>query len=229
MSLISSIGSFVGGICSSICSVASNIGGGLSGFVAKVFDPVIFHTIEAIEIAIKVIGAAIGALAEALGLTKEETPEEIGMKAEEAEKEGIKPENFDSYSEYIDHLRNNIEIDKDKLDNLSREDKLKYTALGSSILVKGIEENKNMEIPAEFITQIAKQNLEVDEVRAYIDSFKENGLNLRDFNSYLDGSLNDNKYEKVGNIIENTIKTLNPEMSENEIGQKIDDMRNNSR
>lgn len=229
MGLFSGIATGISNFCSAVCSIASSIGGSIGRIVPKIFNPTVFSTIEAITIAIKVIGAAIGALAEALGLTKEESPEEIGMKAEEAEKQGIKPENFDSYSEYIEHLRNNIEVDKDKLINLSPEDKLKYTAVGAVILAKGIEEEVNMEIPAEFIAEIGKLKLEAQDVRAYIESFKEFGLNLKDFSNYFKGTISDDRYEKVGNSIESAIKILNPEMSDSEIDAKMDEMRNNSR
>lgn len=234
MGIFSAIGgaisSAVSSVCSAVSSFASSIGRGISAFSEKVLYPFIKFTFEEFEKTLEVICAVIDAIAEALGLKdEEEKPEEIGMKAEEAEKQGITPENFDSYEEYINHLRENIDIDKSKLENLSKEEKLKYMSVGSFILVKGIEEKENFEIPGEFVAEIGKQNLSAEEVKEYIRTFKTNDLQLKDFTTYLNGTLDNNKYAKVGNAIEEGIKSLNPDMSEDEIDQKIDEMRYNAR
>lgn len=230
MGLFQGVVNVVSSVCSGISNVCGKIGKGIGEFAKNVFIPALFPPLGGLETAIKIIGGIIGVIAEALGLKKpEEKPEEIGIKAEEAANNGIKPENFDSYSEYISYLRENIKVDKEKIDNLSDEERLKYTAVGSSILVKGIEEKEKIEIPAEFVLEIAKQKLQAEEVREYMKNFKESGLQLSDFTKYLKGTLDSNAYEKVGKTIENAIKTLNPQMSDQDIDNKIEDMSQKSK
>lgn len=224
------LSSGISAVCSVVSSCAATIGGAIAKVATGIMIPLAKLTIEGVLKAVEIIGAVIGAIAEALGLKKEEeTPEEIGMKAEEAAKEGIKPENFDSYEEYINYIRENIEIDKAKLENLSKEDKIKYTAIGSSILVKGIEEKEKYEIPGEFVAEIGRQNLSVEETREYIKTFKSEDLKLKDFVNFLAGTIDIKTYTTVGNAIESAIKNLNPDMTDREIDDKITNMKANVR
>lgn len=228
------LGAFISGVGSALCrgvsAVCSTIGRGVATVANALVTSIGKLTVEKLERAMDVISIVIGAIAEIFSLKdKEETTEEIGMKAEEAAKEGVKPENFDSYEEYINHLRENVEIDKSKLENLSKEDKMKYTAVGSSILVKGIEEKEEFEIPGEFVAEIGRQNLSVAETRQYIKTFKNEDLQLKDFASFLSGTIDKKVYATVGNAIESAIKNLNPDMTENEINDKITNMKDTSR
>lgn len=106
---------------------------------------------------------------------------------------------------------------------------MKYTAVGSSILVKGIEEKEEFEIPGEFVAEIGRQNLSVAETRQYIKTFKNEDLQLKDFASFLSGTIDKKVYATVGNAIESAIKNLNPDMTENEINDKITNMKDTSR
>ena len=105
-------------------------------------------TIPEIIIGIEVISAIVSVVAEILGLKdEEETPEELGMKAEIAEK---KPEDFESVDQYIEYLREEVSIDKKELEELSDEDRVKYLAIGTAITIKGIEEKYKMDMPVDF-------------------------------------------------------------------------------
>ena len=91
-----------------------------------------------------IIGNIISVIGNLLGVKKEdENLEEIGAKAMKSDK---KPENFDSYNDYIKHLRENIKLDKEEMENASKELKLARTAVGATVVSKGIEEKKEMEI-----------------------------------------------------------------------------------
>lgn len=224
---LSAAGSFISG---AVSSLSSSIGGAISRLAPNIVKPFLGLGIGEILTAIQVISIVIGAIANILGVKEEnESPEEIGMKAEEAEKQGIKPENFDSYQEYINCIRKEIQIDKNKLDNLSAEDKIKYGVVGSAILVKGIEEKEKFEIPAEFVSEIGRQNLSIEETRQYIKEFKSENLQLKDFTTYLKGTTEDKIYEKVGNAIESSIRALNPDISEQDLDNKIINMENEAR
>ncbi|ETJ17702.1 hypothetical protein Q604_UNBC18735G0004 [human gut metagenome] len=235
MGILNSIGSAISGaisvVGSLVSSLSSSIGGAIAKLAPSIIKPFLGLEIGNILIVIQVIATVIGRIADMLGVKeKEDSTEEIGMKAEEAEKKDIKPENFDSYQEYINYIRQEIEIDKKKLNNLSDEEKVKYGTVGTAILVKGIEEKEKFEIPAEFVVEIGKQDMSMEETRQYIKEFKEQNLELKDFTNYLKGTIDNVKtIREVGHAIESAIKELNPDMSDRDLEGKILHMENNSR
>ena len=235
MGILNSIGSAISGaisvVGSLVSSLSSSIGGAIAKLAPSIIKPFLGLEIGNILIVIQVIATVIGRIADMLGVKeKEDSTEEIGMKAEEAEKKDIKPENFDSYQEYINYIRQEIEIDKKKLNNLSDEEKVKYGTVGTAILVKGIEEKEKFEIPAEFVVEIGKQDMSMEETRQYIKEFKEQNLELKDFTNYRKGTIDNVKtIREVGHAIESAIKELNPDMSDRDLEGKILHMENNSR
>lgn len=225
--VLSPVGRVIGG---AISSLASNIGGAIPKLAPKISEPFLKFNIEKIFSAADAICSVIGLISDVMGLkNKEESTQEIGMKAEEGIKQEIKPEKFASYEEYINNIRKDVEIDQTKLESLSNQDKIKYGIVGSAILVKGIEEKEKFEIPAIFVSEIGRQNLSSQETMQYIKEFKKNNLRLNDFTNYLDGSIDDKLYLKVGNIIESSIKILNPDITDNELDNKIIDMKKSAR
>lgn len=225
---LSSIGS---AICSGISSACSAIGGALfsgaggiaslaTGLVGTILGP----TLPEILIAIHVVGAIVSAIAEVLGLKdKEETPEELGMKAEAADK---KPEDFDSTESYIEYLRNEVQVDKSKLENLKDEDKIKYGAIGSAIYIKGIEEKYQMSMPAEFWTTVADLKMDGKEVKAYIDNFKEHDINdMSDMSGYIKRNLAEGKDRgKISDAMIDALKEINPGVSEDELYGRLNSL-----
>lgn len=234
-SIVSGVGNALSGavsaVVSAVSSLASGIGGAIAKFAPSIIKPFLGLELGKILAVIEIIAIVIGRIADILGLKEEkESTEEIGMKAEEAEKKDIKPENFDSYQEYINYIRKEIEIDKKKLNNLSDEEKVKYGTVGTAILVKGIEEKEKFEIPAEFVVEIGKQDMSMEETRQYIKEFKEQNLDLKDFTNYLKGTIDNVKtIREVEHAIESAIKELNPDMSDRDLEGKILNMENNSR
>ncbi|NME81604.1 hypothetical protein [Clostridium sp. SM-530-WT-3G] len=224
-SALSSVGS---AICSGISSACSAIGGalfsgasGIASLATGIVSPLIGLGLPEILIGIKVIGGIISTIAEMLGLKdKEETPEELGMKAEEAER---KPEQFESTEKYIEYLRNEVQIDKEKLENLSDEDKVKYAAIGSSIYVKGMEEKYGMNMPADFWRTVADLKMDGQEVKAYIDNFKKHNItDMSDMTNYIKRDLDDGKDRgAISDAMIDSLKELNPDATREELYEKL--------
>lgn len=230
-STLSAVGSFVSSACSAIGSVCSAIGGalftgagGIAALATGIVGSVVGLGLPEILLAIQAVGAIVSAIAEVLGLKdEEETPEELGMKAEMADK---KPEDFESTEKYIEYLRNDVQIDKEKLDNLKEEDKIKYGAIGSSIYIKGIEEKYGMNMPAEFWTTVADLKMDGKQVKAYIDSFKEHNINdMSDMSSYIKRDLEDGKDRgNISNAMIDALKKINPDATEDELYGKLNSL-----
>lgn len=221
----SAISTGISTVCSTIGSALFSGGTGIAALAKSFIAPVIGLPIVEILVAVETIGKIISVVAGLLGLTsEEETPEELGMKAEEAEK---KPEDFDSTQEYIEYLRNEVKVDKQKLETLSQEEKVVYGAIGSAIYVKGMEEKYGMEMSGDFWATVAQMNMKGEEVKAYIESFKAAGIkDMKDMSDYIKCEpLADGKNPKIiSDAMLGALKELNPEMSDEALEDKLLDM-----
>lgn len=234
MGIFSEIGSALSSafsaVCSGISNICSAIGGALfsgAGGIAALAASLIIPGVGLPEIiaTIDIIVRAVSAIAEALGLKDQnETPEELGMKAEEADK---KPEDFDSIEAYIEYLRNDVKIDKEKLERLSDEDKVKYTAIGTAINIKGIEEKYGIEAAGDFWKTVADLELSGEETKQYIESFKQGGVtNMKDMTDYLKGDAPESgtKPSVVSDCIMDALKKNNPGLSEEDLAKKFNSL-----
>lgn len=233
MGFWSSVGSALGSFCSSVCSgissFCSSIGGALfsgSGGIAAIATSIVGTfaglSIPQVLLAVVAVCKVVSAVAELLGMKdKEEEPEELGMKAEIADK---KPEDFDSTEAYIEYLRKEVQLDKEKVEDLSDEDKIKYGTIGTALYIKGMEEKYDIKMSPEFWTTVSRMDLKGEEVKAYIDKFKENGMtDMKDMANYIERKpLEEGKSRKeMTGLMMETLRELNPELSEDELANKL--------
>lgn len=183
MGLFSAIGSVCSAVCSAVSSVCSSIGGAIMGGIGSL-APVISPWLS---IAVAVISVLAEIFTEK---PKEEKPEELGMKAEQADK---KPEDFDSINDYIEYLRQEIKVDAAKLENLSEEERMKYQAVGLGLYVKNIEEKQGMKLdPAflEVVPEIIKLGYTARDIGNLMQSMKKNGVNdMKMYPEFMKGEL----------------------------------------
>jgi hypothetical protein len=215
-----SVGSFVSSAVSAISSVASSIGSALAssaGNFLKVASPWLGSVMQVIEVVSTLLGI----------LNSKDNIEELGAKAMEADK---KPEDFDSNAEYIDYLRNDIELDREKFENATDVEKTARQAVGASIVIKGIEEKKGFEIPVTTWVAMAKLGLgdKAEEIDKILDTFKDG--KLEDFVDYTEGKLEVKKELEVGDSLVEMYQELEPSMSIEEIEDKVMnmDLKNNA-
>lgn len=177
------IASFCSAVCSAVSSVCSSIGGAIMGGVGSL-APVISPWLS---IAVAVISVLAEIFTEK---PKEEKPEELGMKAEIADK---KPEDFDSINEYIEYLRQEIKVDDAKLENLSEEERMKYQAVGLGLYVKNIEEKQGMKLDPAFLKVVPEMiNLgyTAQDIGNLMQSMKKNGVNdMKMYPEFMKGEL----------------------------------------
>ena len=227
---ISSVGS---AICSGISSVCSAVGGalftgsgGIAALATAIIGPVVASPeVALIMVAIQAVASIVCAIAESVGLKdKNETPEELGMKAQKAEK---KPEDFDSTQKYIEYLRNEVELDKKQIEKLSQEEKAGYAAVGTSLYIKGIEEQYGIKAPGEFWRTAADLELGSEDVKKYMETFKEHGIkDMADMNDYLKGFAPASGVQprQVSDCIIEGLKKIYPEMGEEGLYEKLNEM-----
>lgn len=179
----SAIGSVCSAVCSAVSSVCSSIGGAIMGGIGSL-APVISPWLS---IAVAVISVLAEIFTEK---PEEEKPEELGMKAEQADK---KPEDFDSINDYIEYLRQEIKVDAAKLENLSEEERMKYQAVGLGLYVKNIEEKQGMKLDPAFLKVVPEMiNLgyTAQDIGNLMQSMKKNGVNdMKMYPEFMKGEL----------------------------------------
>jgi hypothetical protein len=217
--IISSVGSFISSCISTVGPVVARFASTIIAEIPKVLQPNLSDIVKVISNVAQFIGKV-------LGLINNETAEELGAKAVQCDK---KPEDFDSTEKYIEYLRNEVKLDEEKMKNATEIEKIGYSAMGVTLLSKGIGEKMDVFLPTSFWIEVGKQNLKGEEVKAYIDNFKSNGLHDINLSEYLQGQLDVADNKKVYSVIEATLKQLNPELSDEDIENKIFEMKEISR
>lgn len=193
----------IGAICGAVCAIAS-----AAVSVAK--------TLGAIGLAVEGIKAVVNAIisvCKSLGLIEEKTePEELGDKALQAEEEGIKPEKFDTYEEYVKAVEE-FEIDPEKSKKYTTEEKLlKASELTSGLLIE--------KMPGINITSFPDVLLQYspEKIAAIINTLKDGKGET--FNNILGVISNKEKdpdkiSDGIGGLV-SVEKILNPELSDSQ-------------
>ncbi|WP_205619479.1 hypothetical protein [Ferrimonas senticii] len=211
MGFWSSVSSFVSSVSSAISSAVSNLGSAISSAATKIAE-------LGVDLAQRV-GETIRAIATGLGvLSPKDNLQELGEKALMCDK---KPEDFDSFNDYINHLRTEVSIDKEKFAALDEKELLARAAIGASITLKGINEKLDMAITPEFLATVAKQELETEEIMATIHAYKDSGLKVDDYNRYINNELSLDDSSKHANTLVEAYRKLEPDLSIEQIEDKV--------
>ena len=145
---------------------------GLSGVLDKILKILSKITPELI----KEVTSLISSVAELLGLKDEnDSSEELGLKSEIADK-GL--EDFDSREEYINYLKDDVELDEYDREKLNNESlKEKYSAKGLDIEMGAINEKMGVKLGLEDYVMMAKAGInKVQDFMTIVDTFKEKGV-----------------------------------------------------
>ena len=152
MGIFSAIGGFVSGLCSSIGGAIGGFLGTAATAIAGLVGGPVFGAVVAL----------ISAISTIIGLTKkDEKQEELGAKASLSDK---KPQDFDSYQAYIDHV-SNIELTPEIKDKLKNDESFKTECItmGASLQWYGLNEKMgiNMDIPS--LTKLVEAGVKTPE------------------------------------------------------------------
>lgn len=221
MGMISGILLAVGGFISSIATTV----GPVIASAATALATKLPMTAIGIKLAMDTISTVISKTAEMLGIAPaEENHEELGAKAMQ---EDIKPrEEFESTQEYLDYLRKDVELDKEKYTKMSEEEKISCRVLGTTMVSKSIEEKAGVEISPDFLITIYKAKLGCEQVEKFINVFADHGITSMDeMAKYITNELPEERVPEIGEIIETSVKELSPSLSNDEIMQEVVNMK----
>ena len=133
-----------------------------------------------------------------------------------------------SAKEYLDYLRNDVPLNEEEYDKLSDYDKMRCEVLGTFMVAKTIEEKAGVELSPDFVMAIAKANLSPEQTEKLINAFSENRIaSMGEFHKYISNApeMTIEAAEKVEDILTDVIKETSPELSENEILNEIQTMK----
>ncbi|HCG8277804.1 TPA: hypothetical protein NJ523_002143 [Vibrio parahaemolyticus] len=201
-------------IITAITKIASTVGPMIAKYAPIVIEtvgknlPKVINTVEAISLAADV-------------LKPNERADELGAKAIAAEK---KPEDFEQINDYIDYLRNDVEID---VENLSTDsvDVITRQAVGMAIATKGIEKALEADVSIPFLNAISNLDIDPKVAIALVKSYEASGLNADDVQKYLDYSLSIEETHMHSNAFVDAYQTANPSMSTEEVEDAVMELR----
>ncbi len=198
--------------------------GAVAGIVATAVS--VTKTITVVGTALKTLGDALIGIAKTLGLiSPEEKVEDLGDKAIQAEEQGINPEDFTTYAEYVKSVEN-FEVDSEKSKEISEDEKsLKGIELATGLTIEHFGDKFPVE---EFFKFAAKHPeffredrmsefgkiMENDPDKA-IDAF--NYMNLTE--------TNDAKVEEAISTLKDIEKTVDPDISDREALYRVLDYK----
>jgi len=225
MGFLSALGSFFSGVCSAVGSICSSIGLGpigtaLTAAIAAL-NPVVGLIIAAIPLVCKIIDL----LAPKEVKTEEIRTGELAVKAEVCQ--DIKPENYESYSEYIKAVSE--DVDKDPVKKASVEDKMKtrteeeenaHKLVSVAIAGKVIAEKLDTDdVDPVFLGKINACGFDADKTVNFIKGLQEEGVSTTDVNKYFDGDLRGEDFEKAGDAVKDALGKVDPSLKTDE--QKV--------
>ena len=212
------IGEGIKGICDAIGTEGIMLIGSIAfALIIPGFD--IFEIISLIQV--------VGKIAQMLNVGGEDSPEELGMKSEIAEK---KPDEFASTEEYINYLNTKVKLEPDAIDKLTDVERAKYGLIGSALDIKAIQEKYNIELSPDFLRDVTIMKIPDEEVGKYVKDFSEKGITkMQEMTDYLREKPIDNDKRIISSSILETMSSLYPELNNEQLQDKLCGMENDLR
>lgn len=211
----SAAGNLISGACNVIGSAISSIGSAIANTATSIVK-ILGTVIDKVMDVVKDVALALGIIEE------KDDIEELGARACESK---LKPEDFDSTVEYIEHLKTNVELDKKEMENRTQEDKLAHKGIGIAIIKKGIKEKTGLELTDNFLYTVGKNNLSFEETYSLMENFKGAGMTSTvKFDNYMKNDLSLEEKIKMGDIIINGLVDGNKGSTKETMDEKLTDM-----
>lgn len=141
-----------------------------------------YPSLEVWADAINTAADFLGDVLYAIGIAADPA-DELGLKAEKADKS---MSDFESVKDYIEYLHNEIKLDEDELKNLSPIERTAYQAAGMAVEAGALGEKFNTDISADFVLLLSKiKNISdivvgVADLISILSSLKDSGIERMD-------------------------------------------------
>src|SRR5574344_2929240 len=221
MGLFSSIGNFISSAISTVSNFISDSATTILSGIAKCLP-----IMKEISIAVQIVSHTAKIVSELFNIIfgKEVNMEELGAKINQ---EGTRPQmESETTEDYINYLSENVELDKEKMEKSTLDEKFVNLSTGISLVSDSLNEKLGLNITGEFLVSIGKLNLN----RNFVDNLLKNFIfhqqtNTDMFVSYLKNELENDDRTKMATILKDTIQNLDSTLTDKEIQTKIVDMK----
>ena len=242
------IGALVGGICSAFSCAAGFIGSGISavagaigGFASSIGSALVTGATSLVSTISSVgakllgkasIGEVISGIGKIIGLFTSDDDEDIDDLGCRACNSDAKPDDFESTEQYIKHLKNNIQYDKEQARAEMEKDSVKkyaYAAVGATIAGKGISEKMGIDLGDKGIAALglihrAAPYLTANNFTDFLSVLAKNGhRDMSDVFSYFHGRGNVD-FVKTGADIKNAMSGM--DLGGKSIDESVNDIKN---
>lgn len=182
----------------------------LSDFFSSVFSKVLSLSIPQIDILLLLIKIVLDKMQVK---DTDEDKLEVGDRVLQAEEKGIYPENYESFDEYYEAIKN-FEIDPEKSLEFTDKEKLDKFA---AVKLAQIEEKLGRTF-TDFLTTVA-MNLSPDfKIESKIDKYCDYFTNdLEDISKYFKGELSDKEFDIINSKLVEIEKLVDPTKNETDI------------
>ncbi|WP_297479766.1 hypothetical protein [uncultured Photobacterium sp.] len=198
----------------SIISAITKAAATLGPMIVK-YAPIVIKTLG--ENLPKMIQLVEGVSLAANVLKPNDKVEDLGAKAMAADK---KPEDFDQINDYIDYLRNEVDVDEVTLSQ-DPIDKTVRQAIGTSIALKALGNELNTDISLPFLSKVGELGIDSKVILEIIKSYAKSGLTPDDVEAYIDGDLTLDESKKHSSILVDAYHNAYPSMTSQEIEQAV--------
>ena len=130
---------------------------------------------------------------------------EIGEKARVAAEQKVKPEDFKSKTDYLKHLQDKIEIDREKMNKLSPEERMARELTGAALFIQSIEEKCGLKLSTENLCTLSKIAMSAGQFLILAEKLKNSELTMDDVVSYLDEKCPGSKIADVDALLKEAV------------------------
>ena len=150
---------------------------------------------------------------------------EIGEKARVAAEKKVQPEDFKSKTDYLKHLQDKIEVDHEKMKNLSPEERMARELTGIVLFTQSIEEKCGLKLPVEVLHTLSKIAMPAEQFLILAEKLKNSELTMNDVVSYLDEKCPGSKIADVDALLKDAVTLfLGDKATRDSVNQCILDM-----
>ncbi|EGQ7970813.1 TPA: hypothetical protein SLZ51_003332 [Vibrio cholerae] len=170
--------------------------------------PRVMQTIEALSLAANV-------------LRPNEQVEELGAKAMAADKT---PEDFARINDYIDYLRNEVEVDSQALSQDPLDSTIRH-AIGAAIALKGVGEIVGTEISLPFLKTISQLGLEPQLILTIVQAYAQSGLSADEVEQYLNDQLSIEQSQQHSEVLVTAYQIADPQLDRQQAEDAVMNLR----
>jgi hypothetical protein len=221
MGILSAVFSGITGFLGPVIRTVGPVVGGLCQGLAKLIP----HVVEKATEVLNGIGRVLEGVGQVLGIPPGDDLEEMGAKLTQEDTRPI--QEGETHKAYMDYLRS-VELDKERFERMSKEDKLGCLCTGVSLKTAEVGEafgNPEILTP-DFLMGVYKIGMSEMQIKNYVEKLSENGVKPETFAKFLDENekCTEIENEKIYKAIEEAEKIENPNISDFEVQEKIDEM-----